>query len=46
MTGVKISCKRVGILYIFSRKSDIPKLKAFYMKYCQIMKKVIKAAKS
>jgi hypothetical protein len=46
MTEIEISCKHVGSPYIFSRKSDVLKLKASYTKYSQIMNKVIKGAKS
>jgi ribosomal protein L33 len=43
--GIKISCKHKRSLYTFTKNSKDPKAKAHYIKYCQILKKVIKEAK-
>jgi ribosomal protein L33 len=43
--GIKISHKHSSSLYTFNKNSNNPKTKAHYIKYCQILKKVIKEAK-
>jgi ribosomal protein L33 len=43
--GIKISYKCRGCLYTFTKNSSDPKAKAHYIKYCRILKKVIKGAK-
>jgi hypothetical protein len=44
--GIKISCKRKRSLYINSRNSNDPNIKAFYIKYYKILNNVIKEANS
>lgn len=46
MTGIKISCKHYRSPYIFRGKSNAPKLRALYIKYCTSFIKVIKYAKT
>jgi hypothetical protein len=43
--GIKTSCQHKRELYMISRDSNNPKLKAHYTSYCLILCKVIKAAK-
>jgi hypothetical protein len=43
--GIKISCKRKRTLYVNSRNSEDPNTRVFYIKYCKILKSVIKEAK-
>jgi hypothetical protein len=43
--GIKISCKHKGSLYAFTKNSNDPKVKAPYIKYCDILRKVMKEAK-
>jgi hypothetical protein len=43
--GIKISCKCKRNLYIYSRNSNDPNARAFYIKYCKILNNVIKEAK-
>jgi hypothetical protein len=40
--GIKISCKHNCSLYTFTENSNDPKAKAFYIKYCRILKKLQK----
>jgi hypothetical protein len=44
--GIKISCECKRRLYIYSRGSDDAVIKAFYIKYCKILNKVIQEAKN
>jgi hypothetical protein len=45
--GIKISCKQKRSLYIrtFTTNSNDPTAKAYYTKFCRILKKVIKEVK-
>ena len=43
--GIKISCKRKISLYTLTKNSNDLKARAHYMKYCKMLKKVIKEAK-
>jgi len=43
--GFKISSKRKRSLYTLTKNRNDPKAKAHYIKYCRILKKVIKEAK-
>ena len=43
--GIKISCKHARSLYGFTKNSNDPKAKVHYIKYCKILRKVIKEAK-
>jgi hypothetical protein len=43
---IKISCKHKRSPYIYSRNSKEPIIKAFHIKYCKILNKVIKEAKT
>jgi hypothetical protein len=43
---MKISCKHKRSLYTFTKSSNDPKTKAHYIKYCRILKKVIKETKN
>jgi hypothetical protein len=45
LQGIKISCKHKGSLYTLIKNSNDPKAKAHYIKYCRILRKVIKEAK-
>jgi hypothetical protein len=45
MQGIRISCKHNRYLYTHGRNSNDPHRKAFYVKYCKILNKVIKEAK-
>ena len=42
--GIKISCKHTRSLYEFTKNSNDPKAKVHYIKYCKILRKVIKEA--
>ena len=42
---LKISCKRKRNLYTLTKNSNDLKARAHYMKYCKMLKKVIKEAK-
>ena len=42
---IKISCKHKRSLYAFTKNSNYPKAKPHYIKYCKILRKVIKEAK-
>jgi hypothetical protein len=44
-TGIKTSCQHKRELYLISRDSNNPKLKAHYRSYCLILSKITKAAK-
>jgi hypothetical protein len=44
-TGIKISCSNKRRLYLNYRNSNNPNLKKHYKKYCQILSRVITAAK-
>jgi len=39
--GIKISCKHKRNLYTYKEKSNKPKAKAHYIKYCKILRKLI-----
>ena len=39
--GIKIKCKHKS-LYAFTKNSNDPKENAYYIKYCEILRKVIK----
>jgi len=41
---IKISCKYKRSLYTFTKNSNVPKAKAHYIKYCTVLRKVIKEA--
>ena len=41
---IKISCKHKRSLYTFTKNSNDPKVKAHYIKYCTVPRKVIKEA--
>jgi hypothetical protein len=43
--GIKISCKHKRTLYVNSRNSNEPNTTVFYVKYCKILRDVIKQAK-
>ena len=43
--GIKISCKRKISSYTLTKNSNDLKAKAHYIKYCKILKKVIKEGK-
>ena len=43
--GIKISCKHKRSLCAFSKNNNDPKPKAHYIKYCEILRKLIKEAK-
>jgi hypothetical protein len=43
--GIKISCEHKSRLYIHSRDSNDAVIKAFYIRYCKILNKVIQRAK-
>ena len=43
--GIKISCKHKRSLYTLT-KNNTPKIKAHYIKYSRILKRVIKEAKN
>jgi predicted phosphoadenosine phosphosulfate sulfurtransferase len=43
--GIKISCRHKRSLYIHSRSSNNPHMRAHYNKYCKILTRVIKEAK-
>jgi len=43
---MKISCKHNRSLYAFTKSSNYPKAKAYYIKYCKILSQVIKEAKN
>jgi hypothetical protein len=45
MQRIKISCRLKRSLYIYSRNSNGPNTKAFYIKYCKILNNGIKEAK-
>jgi hypothetical protein len=45
MRGIKICCKHKRSLYTFTKNSSGPKAKAHYIKYCKILRKVIKETK-
>jgi len=42
--GIKISCKHKRSLYAFTKNSSDPKAKAYHIKHCKIIRKVIKEA--
>jgi hypothetical protein len=44
--GINISCKCKRSLYIYSRNSNDPNTRAFYIKYCKILNNVIKEVKT
>jgi hypothetical protein len=43
--GIKISCKHKRSLCVFTKNRDDPKAKANYIKYCEILRRVINNAK-
>jgi hypothetical protein len=43
--GTKIPCKHKTSLYIYSRNSNNPYMRAYYIKYCKTLSRVIKGAK-
>ncbi|PNF23822.1 hypothetical protein B7P43_G15913 [Cryptotermes secundus] len=43
--GIKISCKHKRTLYVNSRNNNNPNIRVFYVKYCKILRNVIKEAK-
>jgi hypothetical protein len=43
--GIKISCKCKRSLYIYSRNSNVPNTRKFYIKYCKILNVIKKAKK-
>jgi hypothetical protein len=43
--GIKISCKHKRTLYVNSRNNNKPNTRVFYVKYCKILRDVIKEAK-
>jgi hypothetical protein len=45
-TGIRISCKCKKFLYIMGKASNCSKIKAFYIRYCNLLRKVIRKAKS
>ncbi|GFG31309.1 hypothetical protein Cfor_12872 [Coptotermes formosanus] len=44
-TGIRISCKCKKFLYIMSKASNCTKIKAHYIRYCYLLRKVIRKAK-
>jgi hypothetical protein len=43
--GITINCKHKRSLYAFTKNSNDPKTKAHYIKYCKIIRKVIKESR-
>jgi hypothetical protein len=43
--GIRTSCQRKKILYIFSKTSNNSKIKAHYALYCNILRRTIRKAK-
>jgi hypothetical protein len=43
--GIKISCRQKRHLYLYSRSSNNPYMRAYYIKYHKILNRVIKEAK-
>jgi hypothetical protein len=44
-TGIRISCKHKKFMYIISKASNWPKIKAHYIQHCNLLRKVIRKAK-
>jgi len=44
-TGIRVSCKCNKSLYILSKTSNSPKIKAYYTQYCKILREIIRKAK-
>ena len=42
--GIKVTCKHKRSLYAFTKNSNDTKAKVHYIKYCKILRKVIKEA--
>jgi len=43
--GIKVSCKRDKYLYIMCKTTNCSKIKVYYIKYCRVLRKVIRKAK-